>query len=193
MNLRNGFAALLLTLLISACSSVEVEVWDSGKFGPANFQTYSWRSEPFANSAYSRDPIYVIDPILREVVNKDLSAKGYQLVARDGDFNVDYTYAPGMRMGVPSDAADNLSPRAGVRPNSRISQAERDNAIALSGVKETRNISLQFNDGKSNLQLWQVLITKFATDANQPEKARVRSALVSGVKEGLRELPAANS
>jgi hypothetical protein len=59
-------------------------------------------------------------------------------------------------------------------------------------VKETRNIALQFNDGQSGLQLWRVLITKFATDANQPEKARVRSALESGVKKGFRELPAAS-
>lgn len=191
MNSRNGFTALLLIAVITACSSVEVEIWDSGEFGPANFQTYSWRSEPFSNSVYSRDPIYIIDPVLREVVNKDLSAKGYRLVARNGDFNIDYTYAPGLRMGAPSEATDNLSPRAGVRPNTTISQAERDNAIALSGVKETRNIALQFNDGKSNLQLWRVLITKFATDANQPDRERVRSALESGVKKGLKDLPAA--
>jgi hypothetical protein len=192
MNSRNGFAALVLVLLVTACSSVEIEVWDSGKFAPAGFQSYSWRSEPFSKGVYSRDPIYVIDPILREVVNSNLSAKGYQLVAGGGDFTVDYTYAPGLRMGAPSGATDVLSPRAGVRPNTTISQAERDNAIALSGVKETRNIALQFNDGQSGLQLWRVLITKFATDANQPEKARVRSALESGVKKGFRELPAAS-
>jgi hypothetical protein len=191
MNNRKVFAALILAALVTACSSVEVEVWDSGDFGPANFQTYSWRSEPFANNVYSRDPIYVIDPVLRQIVDAQLAAKGFRKVPRDGDFTVDYTYAPGLRMGVASDAADNLSPRAGVRPNASVSQAERDNAIALSGVKETRNISLQFNDGQSGRELWGTLITKFTADANAPDKERVRSALESGVRRSFKELPAA--
>jgi len=180
----------MLVALMTACSNVEVQVWDSGRFD-ANFQTYSWRSQPFTNSFYSRDPIYVIDPILRDIVDTELGKKGYRKISRQGDFTVDYTYAPGVLMGASSEAVDNLSPRAGVRPNTTISQAERDNAIALSGVKETRNISLQLHDGKTTLEIWRALITKITDDVNQPDKKRLRSALAAGVSKAFKDLPQA--
>ena len=190
MNLRNVLVSLGLAALLAACTSVKVEVWDSKQFSP-HFQTYSWRSEPFTNNFYSRDPVYILDPILREIVDADLGKKGYQLVPRGGDFTIDYTYAPGVLMGASSEAVDNLSPRAGVRPNTTISQAERDNAIALSGVKETRNISLQIQDGKTGLEIWRALITKIADDVNKPDKSRLRSALGRGVSQAFQDLPSA--
>ncbi len=94
-------------------------------------------------------------------------------------------------MGADSSQTDNLSPRAGVRPNTRISQAERDNAIALSGVRETRNVRLGFNDGKTGLEVWNLIITKIASDVNEPDPGRIRSALSSGIKSGCKDLPAA--
>jgi hypothetical protein len=185
-------AALLLGLLLSACSTVEVDVWDSQQFAAGNFQSFSWRSEPFSREVYFRDSIYVIDPILREQVDQELRGLGYQLVPRNGDFTIDYIFAPGVRLGAPSTSASNIAPRAGVRPNTNISQAERDNAIALAGVKETRNIALQINDRKSGREVWRAVITKIVANVNEVDKSSTRNSLESAIRRAFRDLPPAN-
>lgn len=187
--MRRILYTVAVACLLSACASVEVDVWDPSKFAAGNYQTYSWRSEPFSDAFFTRDPIYVIDPVLREVVNEELAGKGFREVARDGDFSIDYIFAPGVRLGAPTEQTSVLAPHAGVRPNTNISQAERDNAIALAGVKETYNIALQINDGKSRKEVWRAVITKIVANANQPSKSRTRSILQSGVSRAFRDLP----
>ena len=192
--MRTAPAALLLGLLFgmfTGCASVEVDVWDSQEFAGSGFKTFSWRSEPFSSDFYFRDPIYVIDPILRELVDEELTARGYQRVARGGDFTVDYIYAPGVRFGAPTEASSNIAPRAGVRPNANVSQAERDNAVALSGVKETRNIALQINNGETNREIWRAVLTKIIADANTPDRDRTRRALSTGLRRAFDQLPSA--
>ena len=182
---------LLLTSVLGACSGIEVEVWEPTQFAAGNFKTYSWRSEPFGENFYSQDSIYRIDPILREIVDRELQAKGFRKVTRGGDFTIDYIYAPGVMLGAPSEDATNISPRAGVRPNTQISGAERDNAIALSGVKQTRNIALQINNGETGREVWRAVITKIIANVNEPDSDRTRSALNSGVRRAFRDLPGA--
>ncbi len=191
MSHLKSLAAILLAMLVAACSGIEVEVGDSTQFAAGNFKTYSWRSEPFNNSAYSRDPIYLIDPILRDLVDAELQGKGFRHVPRGGDFTIDYIYAPGVIRGAPSELTSNVAPRAGVRPNTSISGAERDNAIALSWVKHTRNVVLQVNDGEIGLEIWRALITKIIDNVNEPDSSRTRSALSSGVSRAFRDLPQA--
>ncbi|MEP5763759.1 MAG: hypothetical protein ABJ308_04165, partial [Halieaceae bacterium] len=120
-----------------------------------------------------------------------LQALGFQRIPRNGDFTVDYIYAPGVRLGAATETASNIAPRAGVRPNTNISQAERDNAIALAGVKETRNIAVQINDGQTGREVWRAVLTKIVADANEVDKSRLRSALNSGLKKAFRDLPPA--
>ncbi len=180
--------SLLLLSLLAACSGVEVKVGDLSAFNGSNASTYSWRTEPFSNNSYSRDPIYVIDPILRDIVDRELQSKGFERVPRGGDFNVDYIYAPGFRMGAESDLTSNVAPRAGVRPNTQVSQAERDNAIALSGVRETRNVRISFNDGQSGLEVWNAIITKLTSNVNEAQPDQIRSALNAGIKKAFADL-----
>ena len=189
MSQLKALAGVFLAVFLSACSGVEVQVWETDKFSAGKFHSYSWRSEAFTNSFYSKDPVYLIDPVLRKLVDKELQERGYKLVARSSDFTIDYIYAPGIRIGVASDTADVLSPRAGVRPNTTISQAERDNAIALAGVKETRNIVLQINSGETGLEVWRAVITKFVANVNEPDSQRLEKALRSGVVTAFKDLP----
>ena len=191
MSQLKALAGVFLAVFLSACSGVEVQVWETDKFSAGNFHSYSWRSEAFTNSFYSQDPVYLIDPVLRKLVDKELRERGYKLVPRSGDFTVDYIYAPGIRIGVASYTADVLSPRAGVRPNTQISQAERDNAIALAGVKETRNIAIQINDGATGLEVWRAVITKFVANVNEPDNERLEKALRSGIVTAFKDFPPA--
>jgi hypothetical protein len=190
---RIKLAALAaLVLLLAACSGLEIDAWPPGEFAAGRYQTYSWRSQPIVNSTYSRDPIYQVDPIIRDVLDDALRAKGYRKVGRDGDFTVDYIFAQGVALGAPSEDTSNISPRAGVRPNTNISGAQRDNAIALSGVKETRNIALQFNDGKRDVEVWRAVITKIIANVNNEDTQRNRKVLGDAVNRAMRELPTAS-
>ncbi|MEM0952843.1 MAG: DUF4136 domain-containing protein [Pseudomonadota bacterium] len=192
--MKRSLLSLFTACFIAACASVEVDVWDSDEFAAGGFKTYAWRSEPFeSNFYYSRDAIYVIDPILRDVVDEKLAAKGYKRVEREGDFTVDYIFAPGIRLGAPAGQATNVASRAGIRPNTNISQAERDNVIALGGVKETRNIALQFNSGDTGREVWRGVITKIVANANDPDRGRAERLLGIGVGRAFRDLPKADS
>lgn len=191
MNVLKLCTAALALLFVVACSSVEIEAWEPTQFAAGHYQTYSWRSEPIINTVGSRDIIYKIDPVVRRETDRALQAKGYNKVEWNGDFNVDYIYAPGLRTGVAGEAASNISPRAGVRPNSNMSQAERDNAIALSGVKETHNLALQFNDGKSHTEVWRGVLTKIAQDITGENMGDTRRAISSGITQLTNTLPKA--
>ena len=133
-----------------------------------------------------------MDPIVRAAVDRELRSKGYRLNPEKAQFNVDYLYATGMRMGQKGSEASNLSNYPGVIPNRNVDQASVDNAHALGGVKETSNLALQFNDVERKEEVWRVVVTKIVENANRVDSSRLRKNIDSAIKEGLRPLPAAN-
>tara|TARA_R110002072_G_scaffold135407_2_gene276681 strand:+ start:314 stop:889 length:576 start_codon:yes stop_codon:yes gene_type:complete len=176
MSVWKQYTLGLTLLVIGGCASTEVDTWPADTFSAGNYQTYSWRSEPIQNSQGSSDAIYTLDPIVREETDRLLKAKGYRLIGWNGDFTIDYIYAPGLVAGAKGDNAYLISPRAGLRPNFNVSQAERDNAIALGTDRETYNLALQINDGKKRNEVWRGVVTKIATDINPRSKDAVRSS-----------------
>jgi hypothetical protein len=190
MRITNILANGLLALLLAACSSIEIQPDEIDKFAAGNYQYYKWRSEPMHNTANSSDPIYSIDPVLRRQVNANLQSKGYILDEERAQFSVDYIFATGMRQGEKSEQASNLTPYPSVTPNRQIDGASVDNAIALGGVKETRNIALQFNDVASNEEVWQVIMTRIVEDVNKAG-SRVDENLSKAINQALKPLPQA--
>ena len=182
-------AAALALLTLVACSSIEYEVWEPGQFAAGNYQTYSWRSEPIVNTVGSPDLIYKIDPIVRSEMDRILQAKGFEKIVRNGDFTVDYIYAPGVRAGVAGEATTNVSPRAGVRPNTSISGAERDNAIALSGARATHNLGMQLNDGKTGMEVWRGVLTEIARDMRVEDVKTARRTIRNALSQLTKTLP----
>ncbi|MFT6288994.1 MAG: hypothetical protein ACJA09_003760 [Alcanivorax sp.] len=180
-----------IALLLTACSGVETRPQDTEKFEAANYTFYGWRTGPLSNSSQSRDPLYVMDPIIRTAVDEILHKKGYRLSPERAEFSINYLYATGMRMGQKGSEASNVSNYPGVIPNRNIDQASIDNAHALGGVKETNNIALQFDDVARKEQVWNVVITKLAEDANRVDTPRLQKNVRSAIKEGLRTLPPA--
>ena len=65
----------LMALTMAACNGVEVRPAETDTFAAGNYRYYSWRSKPIVNTANSRDPMYRLDPILREAINTALQAK----------------------------------------------------------------------------------------------------------------------
>lgn len=178
-----------LMLALSACSGVETHPDETDTFAAGNYHYYSWRSKPVANSTNSRDPMYTLDPILREAINASLQSKGYVLDAQRAQFSVDYLFAEGVRDGVKGEAASNLSTHPGIVPDRNIDQASIDNAYALGGLKETRNIGIQFNDIEGSKEVWWVLITKLVDDTNIAEDSRLYKSVTAAVEQGMRSLP----
>jgi hypothetical protein len=191
MRITNILANGLLALLLAACSSIEIQPDEIDKFAAGNYQYYKWRSEPMHNTANSSDPIYSIDPVLRRQVNAGLQSKGYILDEKRAQFSVDYIFATGMRQGEKSEQASNLTLYPSVMPNRRVDGASVDNAIALGGVKETRNIALQFNDVASNEEVWQVIMTRIVEDVNKAG-SRVDENLSKAINQALKPLPPAH-
>lgn len=185
-----ALAALMLSLAIAACSSIETRPTDTAEFEALGYTYFKWRSQPLSNSSRSADALYLMDPIIRREVNAQLAAKGYVLNEERAQFSVDYLQATALRMGVDSqDASGGIDPIPSARPNRQINQAMVDNAHALSGVQETNNIALQFNSVETQQEIWRVLITKIVEDTNRTDITAMEKGLSKGIQQGLRPLP----
>ena len=180
-----------LALAITACNGVEVRPGEVGTFAAENYHYYSWRSAPLEHTASSRDPLYRLDPLLRDAINAALKNKGYKEDAARAEFSVDYIFAEGTRDGVKGAQASNLSTQPGVVPDGNIDQASIDNAYALGGLKETRNIGIQLNDIKRNMEVWRVIITKLVDDANTAPNSSLAKSINSAIAQGIKPLPPA--
>lgn len=191
MRITTILASGLLSLVLAACSGIEVEPAETDRFAAGNYKYYKWRTEPMQNTAASSDPIYLMDPIIRREVNAGLQSKGYVLDEGRAQFSVDYLQAAGMLQGEKSQEASNITPYATVLPNRQVDQAIVDNANALGGVKETNNIAVQFNDITQNREVWHVVITKIVEDVNAIDTANLQKNLKKAIDEGLRTLPKA--
>ncbi|MCP5128198.1 MAG: DUF4136 domain-containing protein [Pseudomonadales bacterium] len=183
---------ILLAIAIAACSGIETRPAPIDTFAAGDYKYYKWRSDPLPNPDNSKDPMYVMDPILRNAVDAELAEKGYVLDPGRAQFTVDYIFATGLRMGELSSEASNITPYPSVNPNRQINQAVVDNAYALGGVKETANIALQFNDSVTRKEVWHVIITKIVENVNKVDKTELRSSLKKGVKDALSNLPPAD-
>jgi len=185
-----AFTAFVM-LWLTACSGVETHPDEVDTFTAGHYKYYSWRSAPLTNTSNSMDTMYRLDPILRDAINKTLQAKGYRLSEEQAQFSVDYLFAEGVRDGVVGAEADNLSTHPGVVPNRTLDQASIDNAYALGGLKETRNIGIQLNDVETKKEVWRVLVTKLVDDVNTTDTSNLRSAINSAISKGMGVLPSA--
>ncbi len=191
MRSSQTLTTVLLSLALMACSGIETRPEDTAGFSAKNYRYYTWRSEPLKNPGNSSDQIYLMDPIVRREVDRNLKAKGYQLDPSRAQFSVDYLQAPGLRMGEKSEAASNITPYPTVLPNRQVDGAVVDNAHALGGVKETNNIAIQINDVASRQEVWQVIITKLVENVNEVDRQSLDKNLTRAISKGLDTLPKA--
>ncbi|MEZ5502146.1 MAG: DUF4136 domain-containing protein [Halioglobus sp.] len=192
MQITRILTSTLLSLLLIACSGVEIQQSGVEQFSAGNYHYYRWRTAPLPQETRSTDPLYSIDPVIRQEVNALLQAKGYVLDPERAQFTVDYLYVSGVLQGERSEMASNIKPYPMVLPNRQIDQASVDNAIALGGVKETNNIIVQFNNRASNQEVWRVTLTKIVEDANNVDSTRLDTGLKHLLERALEPLPPAS-
>jgi hypothetical protein len=188
---RTHYIAVLVPLILAlcACSGIETHPAPTDTFAQGNYHYYKWRSQPLQNTTGSADSAYVLDPVLREQLDAALQDKGYVQDEKRAQFSVDYIFASLVRDGVVASEASNLSTYPGVIPSRNVDQASIDNAYALGGVQETRNIGIQFNDVKRNEEVWRVIITKIVEDANTVNTVNLDKSITKAVRQALRTLP----
>lgn len=182
---------LLAALTLGGCASVNTQPTDSLEFQAGDYHYYKWRTPPLENTTNSRDSVYVLDRIVREAVDARLQALGYRRDATRAEFDVHFINAPGSLQGFDSEEATNINTRPQVI-NRQVDQATIDNANALSGVRDTENIRISFNDLESKREVWSVVITKIVEDSNMPDTARLRSLVSQAINKGLSTLPPAS-
>jgi hypothetical protein len=193
MRIITVLAYAVLSLLVAACSGVDIQHSGTEGFIANNYHYYKWRTGPLTGTGRPNDPIYALDPVMRREVDAELQAKGYVLDVARAEFTVDYLYASGLQQGERSELASNITPYPRVTANRQINQATVDNAIALGGVKPTNNIILQFNDRATNRAVWQVTLTKVVEDANNVDATRLDENLKDVLQTAFKPLPAATS
>ncbi|PLW69213.1 DUF4136 domain-containing protein [Pseudohalioglobus lutimaris] len=186
-------ATLMLIFGLTACSTIETRPEDTARFVAGQYKYFTWRSQPLNNPGGSSDPLYTMDPMIREQVNAQLVKKGYILDPARAQFSVDYLQATALREGVSSqDASGGIDPIPSARPNRQINQAMVDNANALAGVQTTNNIAIQFNDMESQEEVWRVVVTKIVDDVNRVDANTMRNNLQKGISKGMSSLPDAS-
>ncbi len=183
-------ALTLSATLFAGCAGVETQPADTAEFESRQFRYYQWRTPPLENTSNSRDSVYVLDGMVRESVDARLSALGYTLDPERAQFDVHFVNAPGSLQGFASEEATNINTRPQLI-NRQVDQATIDNAQALSGVRDTENIRLSFNDVETRQEVWSVVITKIVEDANMADTARLRRVVNQAINRGLSTLPAA--
>lgn len=189
----NRWPALLIalfgTLLAGACSPVDIQPDESGTFADKGYRYYTWANPALPNATSAETSRRAIDPTVRREVNQALQEKGYQLDAQRAQFSIGYRYGIGTRDGVPRDDASNITYYPPTTINRKVDQASRDNAIALGGVKETKELQLRFRDIASQRVVWEVTLTEIAADANRLGEDKLDKSLGDAIPRALRSLP----
>jgi hypothetical protein len=190
MRLIHSLAAAALALALAACSGIDVEPADTGKFAAIEAQRYAWRTDALKQGS-PRDQLFILDRHVRRAVDRELAAKGYVLDPASPDFRVDFLIGPGVREGVPSEWADNLSTRPSAI-NRLPDGATVDNAHALSGTVDTERLAILLLNRDGSDILWHVMITKIVENANFADNEALRRNVDKAVHQGLRSLPASD-
>lgn len=185
--MRTILTSLLACILLGACSGAEIIPADTAAFSATGFSRYAWRSEPLSQGGYSKSKVYQADPAIRRGVDERMAELGYQLVSRDNaQFLVDYVAAASFNEGRLARNASNITPLPTATINRQINQAEVDNAMALSGVKEMGNIALVFLESEKQNLLWNVTVSSIIEDSNRIDSDKLERTM----RQSLSTLPA---
>jgi len=78
----NSVPSLVLIVIFAACSSMRVATFGDPSMSFAGFQTYAW-SNGQATTANQSSEDEMLDRWVREVIDRKMATKGYQLVTPD--------------------------------------------------------------------------------------------------------------
>ena len=174
-------------LILSGCSSTQVDSAPPDRFAAKQYQSYSWRAALPTGMSGSMDEFYRLSTTVRDVVSEALEKKGYRNVESDGDFVISYAFKATLETGVDPTATEFNTTSAVI--NRGVDPAEAANAQALAGPREVASLLLLFEDGENLAPVWSATISQVVENRNQPDLEKVRRKLEPGVAKALRPLP----
>lgn len=180
---------LTVALLLGACSPVDIQPDKTDTFKTKGYRFYTWAGPPLPSRDAAEPSHRAIDPTVRQEVDRALQNKGYVLDAQRAQFTVGYRYGIGIREGVPADDADNITYYPPATINRKVDQASRDNAVALGGVKETKELQLRFRDIESQRIVWEVTLTEVVANTNRLDDDHIDKSLGKAIPRALISLP----
>lgn len=171
----------LITVLLGACSGLDISPASTETFAATSYTRYAWRSDPLAQASYGIDMLAAKSPSIRSGVEEKMAELGYRRVDRsDAEFLIEYFAAPGLNEGQLSHGGSN-DMLYGSSVNRDIDGASASNALALSGPVDTGEMQLVFFDAATNNVLWRVQMSIVVEDPNRIDHDAVRRAVRKGV------------
>lgn len=172
----NSAHILFLIVVLAGCSSMRVATFDDPSMSFAGFQTYAWGNEQ-STAANQSSEDEMLDRWVREVIDRKMATKGYQLVAPDhSDLLIHYHAAINENLDV---ATEHEQYRLGADPYGR--------GTSRAQVFKEGTLVLDVEKPSSQRLIWR----GWATDAiNDPSRAEeIRSKIDTAVDKILDRFP----
>lgn len=166
MRAIQGFLIFSL-LVLAGCVSIKTDIAKIDKFEQADYQAYTWATMAMKPQVGRSERAVVIDNALRNAVDAQLSAKGYQKVAADqAQFVLDYRFTrkvsvdQGDRMATPAPLQGAFDTRT------MAGDPGLDREFVPEKIQETF-LRFSVRDGASKKELWHGTASKILEEKVQ--------------------------
>jgi hypothetical protein len=180
---------VLLTLVVSACSSIKVQVDTSLGIDANRYQTYSWSSDVAVDASGGFARLAAVDEAMRSVVSEKMTAKGYRHVERESaHLLLDYRVMQQLKV----DQGGLISPTDESRRAWDINSDPANTAIYNHQVPtelKSGVVILMASDAKTDQVLWQGQAVKLLEN-DYPNSEQTKALVTELVNKLLKEFPA---
>lgn len=184
-----GIGIALLAVIVSGCGNVQIDRQSFEQFNEGNYQTYHWKLAPMKSLPNDRDRLAAIDTVLRAEIDARLASKGYRRLAKGGDFVINYEFKASFTDGELTTGTSRMKSIPPLVINREIDGAYQDNANALAGVKELKNILVTFEDSSDYGLVWAGAMSRVIENQNTMDMEDLHNDMHLAIERLLRGLP----
>ena len=168
MKTRRLVLALILSICVASCSSVTIDDYFFKTADLTSYKTFDWLSRPHA-MLIVKEGRGQTEKLLKESVNKQLTARGLSQKADSPDLLISYL------VGAELTNTDDFSDKVGERTAQQYSEGA---------------ILLDFLDGKTRELLWRV--AAFGIEDRNPTPERNKEIVEKTVERMFKNFPSAS-
>lgn len=177
---------VLLLLALSACQGISVESPIDSTFEPSQNGIYAWQNDLPQKSTGNRDTLFAVSLVVREELNAQLTAKGYQQGARAAaDFLVSFNYFTVADYGTDQSSEKTLSESDKWLVSVNFSDSPQTSQPGF--TPQQANLQVNLTDQGGNV-LWQSTAKK-AIENSYASQAQYRKVVKQAVAAMLKNLP----
>jgi len=179
---------LCTTVFLVACKGINLDVSEFNTFDPSTQSTYSWAAKPFAKDSPADDKMFLLDSSLRQVLNRQLSAKGYRMVDnKQADFVVSYYYFAQVFTNEDNTMERVIGENKRWMTSVRFDDLENIDFSAAEDSTETASLEVSFADSSGKV-IWRATAKK-AIENQFADRAQYDAVIARAVSRMLLHLP----